>query len=212
MKSSFIHSEKIQAGKFRKAKATINTFISTIEKISSVTSEKYKQLPLNFVRIQTVEMDMIIEKAAPDFTLFDTEKKQQSLSDYRDKKVLLLFFPLAFTSVCTAELCDVRDTLKKYEALNVQPIGISVDSLYTLARYKQEQNLNFPLLSDFNKDVSTAYGVLYQAFGYGMKGVSKRAAFIIDEGGIIQYAEVLENASHQPNFIAIEVKLRELAG
>ncbi len=149
---------------------------------------------------------------APDFSLFDTDKKARTLNEYKGKKVLLLFFPLAFTSVCTAELCEVRDNLKKYEALNVQPIGISVDSLYSLARYRHEQNLNFPLLSDFNKQVSTAYGALYETFGYGMKGVSKRATFVIDEEGIVQYAEVLENAGLQPNFEAVQVKLRELAG
>ncbi|MES2881676.1 MAG: redoxin domain-containing protein, partial [Bacteroidota bacterium] len=138
-------------------------------------------------------MNVTTGQAAPDFTLFDSEKKERSLHEYKGKKVLLLFFPLAFTSVCTAELCAVRDSLKKYEELNVQPIGISVDSLYSLASYRQEQNLNFPLLSDFNKLVSTAYGALYETFGYGMKGVSKRAAFLIDEEGIVQYAEVLEN-------------------
>src|SRR3954466_4868132 len=137
---------------------------------------------------------------APDFTLYDSEKNKVHLSDYRGKNVLLLFFPLAFTSVCTAELCDMRDNLGKYEQLNVQPLGISVDSLYSLKKFKEEQGLNFPLLSDFNKEVSELYGSLYETFSYGMKGVSKRSAFLIDQEGIIQYAEVLENASLQPDF------------
>src|SRR5688572_15746186 len=93
-------------------------------------------------------------QAAPDFTLYDTVKQPVSLSQFRGQNVLLLFFPLAFTSVCTAELCSIRDNLKMYEQMNAQPLGISVDSLYSLARYKTEQNLNFPLLSDFNKKVS----------------------------------------------------------
>jgi glutaredoxin-dependent peroxiredoxin len=147
---------------------------------------------------------------APEFSLYDTEKNKKSLADYRGRNVLLLFFPLAFTAVCTAELCSVRDNLKIYEALEVQPLGISVDSLYTLARFKAEQNLNFPLLSDFNKTVSKAYGSLYESFSYDMEGVSKRSAFIIDKQGIIQYAEVLENARQQPDFEAIRVKLRDL--
>ena len=147
---------------------------------------------------------------APDFTLYDTEKHPVTLSQFRGRQVLLLFFPLAFTSVCTEELCAVRDELKIYESLDVQPLGISVDSLYALRKYKAEQNLNFPLLSDFNKDVSESYDCLYQQFGFGMKGVSKRAAFIVDAEGIVQYAEVLENAGLQPDFEAIKVKLRAL--
>ena len=144
---------------------------------------------------------------APDFSLFDSDKRKQSLSDYKGTNVLLLFFPLAFTSVCTAELCDTRDNMKMYEQLNVQPIGISVDSLHTLKKFKEEQGLNFPLLSDFNKNVSELYGSLYEEFGFEMKGVSKRSAFLIDTEGVIQYAEVLENASLQPDFKAIQVKL-----
>ena len=148
---------------------------------------------------------------APDFSLFDSEKNKVTLSDYRGSNVLLLFFPLAFTSVCTAELCSVRDNMKMYERLDVKPIGISVDTLHTLAKFKAEQNLNFPLLSDFNKEVSKLYGSIYETFGFEMKGVSKRSAFLIDKDGIIEYAEVLDNAGLQPDFGAIQVKLREMA-
>lgn len=155
-------------------------------------------------------MELQIGESAPGFTLFNTERNEISLSDYKGQKVLLLFFPFAFTSVCTAELCSVRDNLKMYENFAAQPIGISVDSLYTLAKYKREQDLNFPLLSDFNKEVSAAYGALYEKFSFGMKGVSKRAAFIIDEEGIICYAEVLENAGLQPSFEAIKKTLTGL--
>ncbi len=150
-------------------------------------------------------------QAAPDFSLYDSDKNLVKLSEQKGRSVLLLFFPLAFTRVCTAELCSVRDDLKIYESLEVQPFGISVDSLHTLGKFKIEQNLNFPLLSDFNKEVSKTYGALYEEFGFGMKGVSKRAAFLVDKEGIIQYAEVLENAGLQPDFGAILVKLRELA-
>ena len=156
-------------------------------------------------------MAIQIGEAAPDFTLFDSNKIEVTLSEQRGSNVLLLFFPLAFTSVCTAELCTIRDNFKMYEELNVKPFGISVDSLHSLARYKAEQNLNFQLLSDFNKDVSQAYGSLYETFGYGMKGVSKRSAFLIDKDRIVQYAEVLENAGMQPDFEAIQGKLREMA-
>lgn len=154
-------------------------------------------------------MSLQIGQPAPDFTLFNTEKQEVTLSALGGKNVLLLFFPLAFTSVCTVELCSVRDDLKKYEELNVVPLGISVDSLYTLKKFKEEQNLNFDLLSDFNKTVSTAYGALYEQFGFGMQGVSKRAAFVVDADGIIRYAEVLENAGLQPDFEAIRKNLTE---
>ena len=88
--------------------------------------------------------------------------------------------------------------------------GISVDALQTLHRFKEEQHLNFTLLSDFNKDVSTSYGSLYEMFGYNMKGVSKRSAFVIDKEGIVRYAEVLENAGEQPNFKNITLTLEAL--
>ena len=156
-------------------------------------------------------MSIAVGQTAPDFTLFDSEKNQVTLSQQRGHHLLLLFFPLAFTSVCTAELCSVRDHMKIYEQLDVKPFGISVDSLHTLARYKAEQNLNFPLLSDFNKEVSKLYGSIYETFGYGMKGVSKRSAFLIDKDGVVQYAEVLDNAGLQPDFSAIQVKLRALS-
>src|SRR5438034_6124904 len=118
-------------------------------------------------------MSIEIGTKAPDFTLYDTNKQPVTLSDLRGRNVLLLFFPLAFTSVCTAELCSVRDNLKMYEELNAVPIGISVDSLHSLNKFKEEQHLNFSLLSDFNKEVSRAYGSLYEQFGHGMRGVSK---------------------------------------
>ena len=123
---------------------------------------------------------------------------------------MLVFFPLAFTSVCTKELCNIRDNIATYNNANARVLGISVDSLYTLAKFKDEQQLNFPLLSDFNKEVSLTYGALYDTFSFGMKGVSKRAAFIIDKNGFIQYAEVLEKAADLPDFEAIQNKLAYL--
>jgi len=155
-------------------------------------------------------MKIEIGQQAPDFTLFDSAKNKVTLSDQRGQNVLLLFFPLAFTSTCTAELCSVRDNISFYNNVNAKVFGISVDSLHTLAKYKADQNLNFSLLSDFNKDVSTAYGSIYEMFGYNMKGVSKRSAFVIDKDGVIRYVEILENASEQPNFKEITLILEEL--
>lgn len=147
---------------------------------------------------------------APDFTLRDTEKKPVSLHDQKGKNVLLLFFPLAFTGVCTKELCSVRDSISIYNNANATVFGISVDSPQTLARFKAEQNLNFSLLSDFNKEISTLYGCVYEEFAGWMKGVSKRSAFIIDATGIVRYAEVLESAGDLPNFEMINKILEQL--
>lgn len=147
---------------------------------------------------------------APEFTLFNSDKKEISLTDLRDKNVIVLFFPMAFTSVCTAELCEMRDTIGTYASLNATILGISVDSPYTLAVFKEQQKLPFDLLSDFNKETSIAYHALYETFSMRMRGVSKRAAFVIDKSGIVQYAEVLDNAGEVPSFTAIKETLVSL--
>lgn len=148
---------------------------------------------------------------APAFTLFDTDKQQVNLSDlHNGKNVVLLFFPLAFTSVCTTELCTMRDNMAQYNSLNANVVGISVDSLFTLGKFKEQEKLNFPLLSDFNREVATAYDAIYGDFVLGMKGVAKRSAFVVDKDGIIRYAEVLESAGDLPNFAAIRQTLESL--
>ncbi len=147
---------------------------------------------------------------APEFSLYDTEKKKISLSEQSGKNILLVFFPQAFTSVCTAELCSLRDNISIYNQVNALVFGISVDSLFTLAKFKEEQKFNFPLLSDFNKETSVAYGALFENFAFDMRGVSKRAAFVIDKEGIVQYAEVLEKPADLPDFNAIVSILQKL--
>ena len=147
---------------------------------------------------------------APDFKLYNSEKQEVSLSDYKGKNVVILFFPLAFTGVCTTELCEIRDNIASYAKLNAEILAISVDSPFTLEKYKAEQNLPFHLLSDFNKETSSNYGSLYENFVLGMKGVSKRSAFVVDVEGTIQYAEVLESAGDIPNFIAVQEALANL--
>ena len=148
-------------------------------------------------------------KPAPDFSLFDTDKKKVNLTDFNDKNVLLLFFPQAFTSTCTKELCAVRDDISRYSNTNAQVIGISVDSAFTLAKFKEENDYAFPLLSDFNKVVSKEYDAFLEKFVLGMKGVSARATFVIDTGGVVVYAEVLPNAGELPNFAAIRQSLEK---
>lgn len=155
-------------------------------------------------------MSLQIGQVAPDFTLYDSTKTKVTLSDLKGQNILLLFFPLAFTSVCTKELCSVRDNIEMYDKVNARVFGISVDSPQALARFKDDQHLNFSLLSDFNKDASASYKALYPVFGTEMKGVSKRAAFVIDRQGIVRYAEVLEDAKQVPNFKLILETLSEL--
>jgi peroxiredoxin len=149
-------------------------------------------------------------QAAPNFKLYNTEKKEVELASLKGKNVVILFFPLAFTSTCTAELCSMRDDIATYNSLNAVILGISVDSLFTLGKFKAEQNLNFDLLSDFNKTASEAFGSLYQSFILGMNGVSKRSAFVVDKNGIVQYAEVLENAGEITSFENIKNTLQSL--
>ena len=111
--------------------------------------------------------------------------------------------------MCTAELCSTRDNLKIYESFNAEVLGISIDSFFVQKAFKESQNLNFQLLSDFNKEASMGYGVLYEDF-FGMKGVAKRSAFVIDKEGIVRYSEVLEDSSEIPNFDAIQNTLSGL--
>jgi peroxiredoxin len=151
-------------------------------------------------------------QAAPDFTLFDSEKNPVSLSDFRGKNVLLLFFPQAFTSVCTKEFCGIRDDIGRYSNAKAEVIAISVDSVFTLKKYKEDQQYNFTFLSDFNKEVSALYGSLIDEWILGMKGVSQRSAFIIDSSGIVRYADVLKSTGDMPDFEAINAQLEVLNG
>jgi len=155
-------------------------------------------------------MSLSIGDKAPSFTLRASDTKEVSLEDHSGRNVVLLFFPLAFTGVCTTELCSMRDDIATYQGLDADILAISIDSPFTLAKFKEEQNLNFPLLSDFNKDVSRAYGCLYEEFVLGLRGVSKRSAFVIDKTGTIRHMEVLESAGDLPDFEKVKSALNAL--
>ncbi len=148
--------------------------------------------------------------SAPDFTLKNQANEDVQLSSFEGKKnVVLLFFPFAFSSVCTEEMCTMRDNMKIYDSLDAEVLGLSVDSFFTLNEFKKAQNLNFDLLSDFNKEVSKAYGSLYDEF-FGNKGVSKRSTFVIDKEGRVRYASVSDDAGKQPDYKAIKETLDNL--
>ncbi|SMC91821.1 redoxin domain-containing protein [Pedobacter nyackensis] len=149
-------------------------------------------------------MALQVGDKAPDFTLFNSELKEVSLADYKGKKLVVHFFPMAFTGVCTAQLCTMRDSFGYYEGMNAHVVGISVDSPFTLAKFKEEQSYQFPLLSDFNKETSQAFGAFYEDFVFNLKGVSKRAAFVINEEGKVIHSEVLDVATDMPDFDAIK--------
>jgi len=167
---------------------------------------KNKDNHLSFIT-KIIIMTIKVGEVAPKFSLYSTEKKSVSLSDFQGKKKLVLFFPLAFTGVCTEELCTMRDQLTEYNNLDAQVLAISVDSLFTLDKYKEENNLNFPLLSDFNKEVSRMYDCIHETFAFDMQGVSKRSAFVIDADDVIRYAEVLDDPTSLPSFESIKEAL-----
>ena len=148
---------------------------------------------------------------APDFTLFNTEKNPVNLADFKGKNLIVHFFPLAFTGVCTKQLCTVRDAISMYKNDNADIVAISIDSIFTLGKFKEEQKLNFSLLSDFNKTAIADYGVKYDVFpAFEMQGVSKRAAFVVDKEGVIQYEEICTTPGDLPNFEAIQTTLNKL--
>ncbi|HEY0896454.1 MAG TPA: peroxiredoxin [Sphingobacteriaceae bacterium] len=149
-------------------------------------------------------MTISIGQQAPEFNLYSSEGKAVSLADFKGRKVVIHFFPLAFTGVCTTQLCTLRDTFGTYRHMDAEILAISVDSPFSLAKFKTEQNLPFTLLSDFNKEASRAYGALYDEFVMGMRGVSRRAAFVLDENQTIIYSEVLESAQDLPDFESIQ--------
>ena len=156
-------------------------------------------------------MTLNLGDIAPDFSLKTKNAdglKNICLSDHKDKQaVVLLFFPFAFTSVCTEETCFVRDDISSYNDLNAQVYGISVDSPFAQEIMAEKENLNFPLLSDFNKDVSTSYGVLYDDF-IGFAGVAKRSAFVVSKDGFITHAWSSDDPKQLPDFDAIKEALK----
>lgn len=140
---------------------------------------------------------------APDFKLVGTDLKPITLADYKGKNLILHFFPLAFTSVCTEQLCTANGNDNDYASLDAKVVGVSVDSPFVLDKFSKESNLDFPLGSDFNRKVSADYGVLFDGDFAGMTGFSMRSAFVIDSQGIIRYAETTDGKT-LPDFEKIK--------
>jgi glutaredoxin-dependent peroxiredoxin len=152
---------------------------------------------------------------APDFTLPATTGDKVTLSSFRGKApVVLAFFPAAFSSVCEKELCTLRDWLAGLSAMNTangnaRVYGISVDTFFTLKAFHDQQKFTFPLLSDFNKQVIRDYGVFNEDM-IGLKGIAKRAVFVIDKEGTIRYRQVLEDARNEPDYDKLYASLATL--
>lgn len=152
-------------------------------------------------------MPIRVGDRAPDFKLKSAGGKPMELAQYRgDKNVVLLFFPLAWTSVCTREMCSIRDNFSRYGELDAEVLGISVDSPFALAAWAQEEGFGFPLLSDFNREAARSYDVLLEDL-MGLKGVAKRAAFVVDREGVVRYAEVCPTPAELPDFGKIQEAL-----
>jgi len=147
---------------------------------------------------------------APPFTLFNTERKQVSLSDYTGKIVVINFFPAAFTGTCTAQMCSNRDESGYYNELGAVVLGISVDMPFSLKEFKEKNKINFELLSDFNKITIHEYDMYHCNFICGIRGVARRGVVVVDKNGSIAYAEETANPGTQVNFTALKEALSTL--
>jgi peroxiredoxin len=154
-------------------------------------------------------MAVDVGSKAPDFTLTNQDRQPVTLSAQNGHPVVLAFFPAAFSSVCTKELCTFRDSLASLNKARAQVYGISVDTFFSLKAFQDQQKLNFPLLSDFNKQVIREYGVFNEDM-IGLKGIAKRAVFVIDKDGVIRHREVLEDARNEPNYEKVQEVLSGL--
>jgi len=144
-------------------------------------------------------MAVDVGSKAPDFTLTNQDRQAVKLSEQKGKPVVLAFFPAAFSSVCTKELCTFRDSMARLNSAQAQVYGISVDTFFTLKAFQDAQSYNFPLLSDFNKQAIKEFGVFNEDM-IGLKGIAKRAVFVIDKDGIVRHKEVLDDARNEPNY------------
>ena len=146
---------------------------------------------------------------APDFTLANQDRQMVTLSEELKKgNVLLAFFPGAYSDTCTKELCSVRDMMSKLKGANV--LGVSTDTFFALKAWRDQQGFDFPLLSDYNKNVIKAYDVVNPDM-IGLKNIAKRAVFVIDKGGIVRYREVLDDARNEPDYGRLSETLSKLA-
>jgi len=149
-----------------------------------------------------------IGEKAPDFTLFDMERRQRSLHDFLGKKIVLAFFPGAFTSTCKKEMCTLRDDLAKLGKLGAEVVAVSVSDPFALKGFHEDNALNFPLLSDYTRQTIKTYGIELHDFA-GLKGytVAKRSVFLLDEDGVVKWKWVSDNPGVEPDYAEITRQL-----
>lgn len=149
-------------------------------------------------------MALSVGTQAPDFTLLNTEKEPVSLSSFKGQKVALIFFPAAFTGVCEAELCAVRDGMARLNGARTVVLAISADSPFANGGFKKVNGFDFPLLSDMDLATIKAYDIVFEGFA-GIEGFtrSERAVFVLDADHVIQYVEVTENPGVEPDYDAL---------
>lgn len=155
-------------------------------------------------------MSATVGSNAPDFTLPNQDRQPVSLAAAAGRNVVLAFFPAAFTSVCQKELCYFRDQLAGLNDANATVYGISVDSPFTLKEFAKQNGLTFDLLSDFNKEAIAAYDVVNPDM-LGLRGISRRAVFVIDGGGVIRHREVTASPGDEPDYRKVHETLASLA-
>ena len=155
-------------------------------------------------------MAVTVGSKAPDFTLTNQDREPVTLSQLQGKPVVLAFFPAAFSSVCANQMCAFRDSIAELGKANAQVLGISVDSFFALKAFHDQQGFKFALLSDFNKQVIRDYGVFNEDM-IGLKGIAKRAVFVLDAHGVVRYREVLEDARNEPDYQKVYDTLAAIA-
>jgi peroxiredoxin len=154
-------------------------------------------------------MAVDVGSRAPDFTLVSHERQPVTLSSFHGRPTVVAFFPAAFSSVCTKELCTLRDSIIRLNRAGAQVVGISVDTPFALKAFHTDQSLPFPLLSDFNKQVIREYGVFNEDM-IGLKGIAKRAVFVLDKDGVVRHREVLDDARNEPDYEKVFATLASL--
>jgi peroxiredoxin len=151
-----------------------------------------------------------IGQPAPNFKLVDINKNEVTLDQFKGKHLVLFFFPMAWTGVCSKEMCTVQEDFNTYAGLGAQVIGVSVDSHFALKRFKEDNNIEYPLLSDFNKQAIKDYDVVQESFAGVYANTSRRATFVIDKDGVLRYAQVLPSPGDFPDMEAIKAAVKAL--
>ncbi|MDA0734951.1 MAG: peroxiredoxin [Chloroflexi bacterium] len=157
-------------------------------------------------------MAVEVGQSAPDFTLYDTDRKERSLSEFKGKNVVLAFFPGAFTGVCTTEACTLRDNVDQFNAMNAQVVGITVDGPFAQKAWADQNNVNYPFLSDFGREVVNQYGLAFPNLA-GLEGyvVANRAVVVVDKAGVVRYKWVAPNPGTEPDYDEVKKAVSSLA-